>query len=200
MTSLTDEEFRTVLVGLDKLEEDGPALVDTIAGSRHANMKELRSVGGQLRALFAFDPKRQAIILLGGRQAQQLARLVRAEHPAGRRPLRRLPRLSHGADMKTKTLAEIRATRPHITQESIDAERELVDVEVALHTLREELGVTQTAMAERLKLSRPRVHTIERAGEDLRLSTVERYVEALGGRLELRVHIEGRDPVTIDRS
>ena len=70
MASLTDQEFRTVLVGLDKLEEDGPALgrplVDTIHGSRHANMKELRSVGGHLRALFAFDPKRQAIVLLGG--------------------------------------------------------------------------------------------------------------------------------------
>ena len=40
--------------------------MDTIRGSRHANMKELRSVGGNLRALFAFDPRRQAIILLGG--------------------------------------------------------------------------------------------------------------------------------------
>lgn len=29
-------------------------------------MKELRSVGGNLRALFAFDPRHQAIILLGG--------------------------------------------------------------------------------------------------------------------------------------
>ena len=29
-------------------------------------MKELRSFGGNLRALFAFDPKRRAIVLLGG--------------------------------------------------------------------------------------------------------------------------------------
>lgn len=29
-------------------------------------MKELRSFGGHLRALFAFDPKRRAIVLLGG--------------------------------------------------------------------------------------------------------------------------------------
>jgi len=29
-------------------------------------MKELRSFGGYLRALFAFDPKRRAIVLLGG--------------------------------------------------------------------------------------------------------------------------------------
>ena len=29
-------------------------------------MKELRSVGGNLRALFFFDPRRAAIVLLGG--------------------------------------------------------------------------------------------------------------------------------------
>ena len=53
------------------LAEVGPGLgrpvVDTITGSRHANMKELRaSQGGALRVLFAFDPRRQAILLLGG--------------------------------------------------------------------------------------------------------------------------------------
>lgn len=29
-------------------------------------MKELRSFGGHLRALFALDPKRRAIVLMGG--------------------------------------------------------------------------------------------------------------------------------------
>ena len=53
------------------LAEVGPGLgrpvVDTITGSRHANMKELRaSEGGALRVLFAFDPRRYAILLLGG--------------------------------------------------------------------------------------------------------------------------------------
>jgi hypothetical protein len=53
---------------LQLLEERGPSLgrpvVDTITMSRHSNMKELRV--GTIRALFAFDPRRQAIILLGG--------------------------------------------------------------------------------------------------------------------------------------
>ena len=48
--------------------EDGPALgrpvVDSIKGSRHSNMKELRA--GTLRVLFAFDPSRTAVLLLGG--------------------------------------------------------------------------------------------------------------------------------------
>lgn len=54
------------------LEEIGPQLgrphVDTLAGSLHPNLKELRTHHGhhQYRIAFAFDPKRQAILLLGG--------------------------------------------------------------------------------------------------------------------------------------
>ena len=50
------------------LEERGPGLsrpvVDSIVASRHPNMKELRA--GSIRALFAFDPLRRAIVLVGG--------------------------------------------------------------------------------------------------------------------------------------
>ena len=61
--ALTD---RVVLLG-----EKGPSLrrptVGTIKGSRHKNMKELRASadGSSLRVLFAFDPRRQVILLLG---------------------------------------------------------------------------------------------------------------------------------------
>jgi hypothetical protein len=46
----------------------GRPTVDTLKGSRHANMKELRFswLGGVWRVAFAFDPKRQAILLVGG--------------------------------------------------------------------------------------------------------------------------------------
>ncbi len=46
----------------------GRPAVDTRKGSRHANMKELRfrSSGRVWRFAFAFDPKRQAIVLCGG--------------------------------------------------------------------------------------------------------------------------------------
>ncbi|MHB1538347.1 MAG: type II toxin-antitoxin system RelE/ParE family toxin [Solirubrobacteraceae bacterium] len=50
------------------LEARGPSLgrplVDTVQGSRHANMKELRA--STIRVLFAFDPRRAAILLIGG--------------------------------------------------------------------------------------------------------------------------------------
>ena len=56
---------------VEVLAERGPDLgrsaVDRIAGSRHHNMKELRaSEGGALRVLFMFDPRRHAILLIGG--------------------------------------------------------------------------------------------------------------------------------------
>ena len=50
----------------------GPQLgrprVDTLNGSRHANMKELRfdAAGGVCRVAFAFDPRRNAILLVAG--------------------------------------------------------------------------------------------------------------------------------------
>lgn len=38
--------------------------------SRHKNMKELRpGAGGAIRILFAFDPRRYAILLIGGDKA-----------------------------------------------------------------------------------------------------------------------------------
>ena len=54
------------------LEQFGPLLgrprVDTLKGSRHANMKELRfdAADGVWRFAFAFDPNRHAIIICGG--------------------------------------------------------------------------------------------------------------------------------------
>jgi hypothetical protein len=68
--ALTAKDQRSIAAAIDLLAEHGPGLgrpaVDTVKGSRHAGMKELRSFGGNLRALFAFDPRRSAIVLLGG--------------------------------------------------------------------------------------------------------------------------------------
>ena len=61
-----------LLAHIKLLEEFGPQLgrphADTLNGSRHANMKELRFdvADGVWRFAFAFDPKRQAIVLCGG--------------------------------------------------------------------------------------------------------------------------------------
>lgn len=61
-----------LLVEIAVLEEFGPHLgrpvVDTLKGSKHSNMKEIRfdADDGVWRAAFAFDPHRKAIILVAG--------------------------------------------------------------------------------------------------------------------------------------
>jgi hypothetical protein len=81
---LLDEEFAEwlealveglqveILAHVELLREFGPNLgrprADTVKGSKYGNMKELRIQyqGDPWRILFAFDPNRAAILLVGG--------------------------------------------------------------------------------------------------------------------------------------
>ena len=67
------EDVRAEVLALARfLQQFGPQLgrprVDTLKGSRHANMKELRfgAADGEWRVAFAFDTKRKAILLVAG--------------------------------------------------------------------------------------------------------------------------------------
>jgi hypothetical protein len=66
---------RAVLIYVGLLEEHGPQLsrphADTLKGSKLTNLKELRVQyrGDPYRVLYAFDPKRQALLLVGGNKA-----------------------------------------------------------------------------------------------------------------------------------
>ncbi|MGH9801419.1 MAG: type II toxin-antitoxin system RelE/ParE family toxin [Blastocatellia bacterium] len=70
--ALTEDEQDSVDVGVRLLEEFGPQLPfphsSGINGSRHNQMRELRiqHKGDPYRILYAFDPRRAAILLLGG--------------------------------------------------------------------------------------------------------------------------------------
>ncbi len=69
---LSDEEAEDVTAVVDLLEEHGAALgfpfSSGVASSRHAHMRELRiqHAGRPYRILYAFDPWRSAVLLLGG--------------------------------------------------------------------------------------------------------------------------------------
>jgi len=73
--TLAEQEQEAVTAAVEALEDRGPALgrpfVDVIQASRHANMKELRPRGGHIRVMFAFDPRRTAILLIGGDKSGQ---------------------------------------------------------------------------------------------------------------------------------
>jgi hypothetical protein len=68
-----EQEVQDALFAAARLLVDyGPQLgrpyADTLKGSKHANMKELRfdAADGEWRAAFAFDPQRKAILLVAG--------------------------------------------------------------------------------------------------------------------------------------
>ncbi len=70
--TLDDMDRTNMLASMIVLREKGPMLsrpyADTVKGSCHSNMKELRvqSKGDPIRAFFAFDPKRRGILLCAG--------------------------------------------------------------------------------------------------------------------------------------
>ena len=69
---LTEEQQDDVTYSVRLLEELGPTLPfphsSKINGSSHSGMRELRtqSQGKPLRTLYIFDPRRAAILLIGG--------------------------------------------------------------------------------------------------------------------------------------
>jgi predicted transcriptional regulator len=93
-----------------------------------------------------------------------------------------------------KTKQDILKQRP-ITPEArerIDEIKRSMELQVRLHELRERRGVTQTRLAEEFGSSRPNVARIEQE-DDIRLSTLERYVAALGGRVKIHAVFDDED-------
>jgi hypothetical protein len=70
--SLDEDEQESVDFAVRLLEEHGPTLryphSSGVEGSRHAHMRELpiQHAGRPYRVLYAFDPRRHAILLIGG--------------------------------------------------------------------------------------------------------------------------------------
>lgn len=60
----------------------------------------------------------------------------------------------------------------------------------SLAALRSELGLSQTEVAARMGTSQSAVARLEAGDADPRLSTLERYAAALGGELDVRLHME----------
>lgn len=73
--SLSEEEQTSIDAKMILLQRYGPRLgrptVDTVKASRHQNMKELRvqHSGEPYRILFIFDPRRYAVLLVGGKKS-----------------------------------------------------------------------------------------------------------------------------------
>lgn len=94
--------------------------------------------------------------------------------------------------MTAKKWSDIRTQR--FTAEElrqIDQEVESELIEMDLRSLREATGLTQGELAERVEITQSQLSKMERR-EDHRVSTLRRYVEALGGSLEICAVINGK--------
>ncbi len=190
---LTDQEQRKVVASVEALQELGPTagrpLVDTVEGSKHPNMKELR-VTQTMRIFFAFDPQRVAILLIGGDKAGKAKRFYKKMIP---KRIRSTTNISAARQRRSKQMArrskafndlsaEVRK-RPGAAAE-IDARKRAIIAAVRLAELREQMGKTQTQLAEVLGMTQANVSRIERS-DNLYLSTLADYVDALGGHIEI---------------
>ena len=77
----------------------------------------------------------------------------------------------------------IRGQRP-LNEDEVASYRRLMDAELRLAEARRLRGVSQAVIAEALEVSQPNVSRIEQQ-DDVYLSTLARYVAALGGHLEV---------------
>ncbi|MDP2332406.1 MAG: helix-turn-helix transcriptional regulator [Reyranella sp.] len=95
------------------------------------------------------------------------------------------------------TLNEMLARLPAARRRRIEARAaERIAEELALRDLRKALGKTQVEVARRLRISQVTLSDTERRG-DVMLSTLRKYVGALGGKLELVARFPGRTAVRI---
>jgi hypothetical protein len=83
--ALSEDDQDRVTAAVETLQEHGPNLKRPIVGkietSRHTNMKELIPPASNMRVLFAFDPRSQAILLIGGDKTGSWDRWYRANVP-----------------------------------------------------------------------------------------------------------------------
>ncbi|GKW24743.1 helix-turn-helix domain-containing protein [Pectobacterium versatile] len=85
------------------------------------------------------------------------------------------------------TLKEMMAKRSPESRARIEARTAEIRQEITLAKLREELNMSQTQLALALGVKQPSIVKMEKVDNDPKLSTLKRYVTALGGKLTLDV-------------
>ncbi|MEG2434393.1 MAG: helix-turn-helix transcriptional regulator [Acinetobacter sp.] len=87
------------------------------------------------------------------------------------------------------TLKELMAKQSAESQERITEKVEILRQAVALNMLREELNLSQAELASAMGVKQPTIAKMEQSDNDPRLSTLKRYVTALGGELSIDVKL-----------
>lgn len=89
----------------------------------------------------------------------------------------------------TKTLQEMLAERSLDSRVRIKQLAEQLLLENQLSRIREELEISQQELAQTMGIKQPSLSAIENRGNDLKISTMKKYVEAMGGKLRIDVEL-----------
>jgi predicted XRE-type DNA-binding protein len=68
--------------------------------------------------------------------------------------------------------------------------------EMTLKHLREQLGLSQVELADRLEVQQPAVSKLERR-QNLELNTLRTVVHALGGTIEIIIRVPDKEPILL---
>ena len=93
-----------------------------------------------------------------------------------------------------RTLNEVLQRLP--TKRRVKIERRATEL-ATLQDMRQALQQTQKAVAKKLGVGQDTVSRMERSGENMLLSTLRRYVTAMGGEVEVVARFPNREPVVI---
>ncbi|AVY96905.1 MULTISPECIES: helix-turn-helix domain-containing protein [Lelliottia] len=88
-----------------------------------------------------------------------------------------------------KTLNDVIASRSPESQQRIKEMADEMILETGLQMMREELKLSQQAVATIMGISQPAVTQLEQRGNELKIATLKRYIEAMGGKLSLDVEL-----------
>jgi len=204
--SLDRDQRVAVITVVELLGEYGPNLdrphADRITGSQYHNLKELRPRGAakNCRVLFIFDPRREAILLLGGDKSGEWSKWYAKAIPQAEQLyeeylkdvvaeglLDQDPEWNQGATMGHKKWADIVGEIDPEMRGEIEELKEQARADIVAFNIgevRRARQITQAELARRLDRSQPAISAMERT-EDNKLSTIRSAVESMGGRLEI---------------
>ena len=188
--TLGEDAQNAVNASVDFLAEKGPTLSfpdsSGVSNSRHSHMRELRIQHRDrpIRIFYAFDPRRCAILLIGGDKTGNnrfydeyipIADRLYDEYSGG---------VKEGGFYMTghRPFSELTKDFSPQRQAAVEAETKRLLAEMTLQELREALHLQQEELGELLGIKQAAVSRMERRS-DIHLSNLRKAIEAMGGEL-----------------
>ncbi len=84
----------------------------------------------------------------------------------------------------SKSFSTLKNNMSLTAKKAVEEKTSLLLKEVLLHEIREQLHITQDDLAAKLNTKQANVSRTERR-RDMKLSTLKRYIEAMGGELDI---------------